>query len=200
MMALKLVHLTPKTRSWFRLISVLLWGWLGISFESVAVCQKSVVSHPLQRLSIGSMERVYRVHVPPGYQDGTHHPVVLMLHGWGGDEHTHDPASWWPFGSRPRHVARVGRATETTKPTVCYRAADEAKTSKRTACWRARGAKVLKYEAWASAKTIQRKEEQRQSEKGKERQYQASRPRKRHAEKSATVLWPHAVQLHMPPT
>ena len=88
MMALKLVHLTPKTRSWFRLISVLLWGWLGISFESVAVCQKSVVSHPLQRLSIGSMERVYRVHVPPGYQAGTRHPVVLMLHGWGGDEHT----------------------------------------------------------------------------------------------------------------
>jgi len=88
MMALKIGQGVPKTSSSSSLMITLLWVCLAISFESFAVCQKPVISNEHQKLAIGSMERVYRVHVPPGYRAGTDHPVVLMLHGWGGDENT----------------------------------------------------------------------------------------------------------------
>ncbi|HMJ09862.1 MAG TPA: PHB depolymerase family esterase [Polyangiaceae bacterium] len=35
-------------------------------------------------LTVGSVQRTFRVHVPPGYRKGQPAPVVLMLHGGGG--------------------------------------------------------------------------------------------------------------------
>ncbi|MGB1343079.1 MAG: alpha/beta hydrolase family esterase [Pseudomonadales bacterium] len=71
----------------FFLGGILLLG-LVLSPESSAVCQKPPMAEKQRHLAIGSMERVYRVHVPPGYSEVANHPLVLMLHGWGGDENT----------------------------------------------------------------------------------------------------------------
>lgn len=58
---------------------------LGVAVPSSRGCGKSLASGSYQ-MTDQNVTRTYRVFVPSGYKPGTAFPLVLVFHGWGGNE------------------------------------------------------------------------------------------------------------------
>ena len=61
-------------------------GLLLAPLLSDASCDRPKFTDGLQAHQIGSMERYFRIVYPASYSDKAHNPLVILLHGWGGDE------------------------------------------------------------------------------------------------------------------
>jgi polyhydroxybutyrate depolymerase len=66
------------------LLTVLAPPWSAAAAPS-AGCGKALASGTY-RMTDQNVTRIYRVFVPSSYQPGTTHPMVIVFHGWGGDE------------------------------------------------------------------------------------------------------------------
>jgi poly(3-hydroxybutyrate) depolymerase len=54
--------------------------------QSISGCGDEEISSGVYTLMHDGIERVYRVHVPAGYETDVAAPVVAFFHGWGGNE------------------------------------------------------------------------------------------------------------------
>jgi polyhydroxybutyrate depolymerase len=66
------------------LITFLVLGWAPAATSSIG-CGKTFASGTY-RIIDQQVTRTYRVFVPSRYQPGTAYPLVVVFHGWGGDE------------------------------------------------------------------------------------------------------------------
>jgi poly(3-hydroxybutyrate) depolymerase len=67
------------------LVIAMLAPTLGAAVTPSAGCGKTLASGSYQ-LTDQNVTRTYRVFVPSGYKPGIAHPLVMVFHGWGGDE------------------------------------------------------------------------------------------------------------------
>jgi poly(3-hydroxybutyrate) depolymerase len=74
-----------STPSGCLLITALLAPTLATAVTPSAGCGKTLASGSYQMTDQGAA-RTYRVLVPSGYEPGTAYPLVMLFHGWGGDE------------------------------------------------------------------------------------------------------------------
>ncbi|MBT5054047.1 MAG: hypothetical protein HOM69_12555 [Gammaproteobacteria bacterium] len=72
-----------SSRRWREIAMV---GFLLAPLLSDASCDRPKFSDGLQTLQMGTMERYFRIVYPANYSDQAHNPLVILLHGWGGDE------------------------------------------------------------------------------------------------------------------
>ena len=61
-------------------------GFLLAPLLSDASCDRPKFSDGLQAHQMGTIERYFRIVYPANYSDQAHNPLVILLHGWGGDE------------------------------------------------------------------------------------------------------------------
>ncbi|HAJ30482.1 MAG TPA: hypothetical protein DCL32_09940 [Gammaproteobacteria bacterium] len=81
---MRLIRLKPPSvRQWCHLVLV---GFLLGPMITAASCDRPVFANPLQVLQIGSIERHFRIVYPTDYSANAHNPLVILLHGWGGNE------------------------------------------------------------------------------------------------------------------
>jgi polyhydroxybutyrate depolymerase len=67
-----------------RLVPVLVMGALIVGCFTWPGEVRAAAGHTAKTLTVDGRERLYVVHLPPGYDRGRPHPLVLMLHGMGG--------------------------------------------------------------------------------------------------------------------
>jgi polyhydroxybutyrate depolymerase len=65
-------------------MAILLSQWGGAATPS-AGCAKTVASGTY-RMTDQNIARTYRILVPSRYKPGSAHPLIMVFHGWGGDE------------------------------------------------------------------------------------------------------------------
>jgi polyhydroxybutyrate depolymerase len=58
---------------------------VGVTANRSAGCGRALASGTY-RMAEGNLTRTYRVLVPPHYEPGIAYPLVMVFHGWGGDE------------------------------------------------------------------------------------------------------------------
>jgi polyhydroxybutyrate depolymerase len=76
--------MTVKIRYWLLAMAILLPQWGGAATPS-AGCSKTLASGTYQ-VTDQNIARTYRILVPSRYKPGSAYPLIMVYHGWGGDE------------------------------------------------------------------------------------------------------------------
>ena len=76
---------SPSVRQWCHLVLV---GFLLTPMITAASCDRPFFGEDRQVLQVGSIERQFRIFYPADYLANAHNPLVILLHGWGGNENS----------------------------------------------------------------------------------------------------------------
>ena len=83
---MRLIRLNlPSVRQWWHLVLV---GFLLTPMITEASCDRPLFGNDRQVLQVGSIERQFRIVYPADYSANAHNPLVILLHGWGGNENS----------------------------------------------------------------------------------------------------------------
>ena len=76
---------SPSVRQWCHLVLV---GFLLTPMITAASCDRPFFAEDRQVFQVGSIERQFRIFYPADYLANAHNPLVILLHGWGGNENS----------------------------------------------------------------------------------------------------------------
>jgi poly(3-hydroxybutyrate) depolymerase len=81
-----LIRLNPSSA--LRWCHFVLFGLVLMPLITKAGCDRPLFGNDRQVLQIGSIERQFRIFYPTDYSANAHNPLVILLHGWGGNENS----------------------------------------------------------------------------------------------------------------
>jgi poly(3-hydroxybutyrate) depolymerase len=79
-----LIRLNPSSA--LRWCHIVLFGLVLMPLITKAGCDRPFFAEDRQVFQVGSIERQFRIFYPADYLASAHNPLVILLHGWGGNE------------------------------------------------------------------------------------------------------------------